>query len=202
MIDPDLHGYGPALDAWAAATFAGPLGEARLAPWLARWRDEVGELRSEDPEFEAWAIGRTDWALIDMGAGQVTLDGDPRWRAIADAWVGVFEVWPTEGGPAWLRDRIGGACLPLGIAIDLRRQSQGPAGLWELRGVVREGSFVPCRPPIAYPLAVVGVWPTAPRIDPDRPARLLQAVRRARLRHARTPRVDPRPGFAAAIDSA
>lgn len=198
------------LDAWAAATFAGSDGAALLAPWLARWRDEIGEVRGEDAEIEAWSIARTDWALVDMGAGAGTVDRDPQWRRIADSWVGLFEVWPTEGGTdrpqAWLRDRIGGACMPLGGVIDLRREPEGPAALWELRGVVRGGRFVPCRPPIAYPLELAWPWPAprqgiGPMPDPTRPARLLAALRRARVRHARTPRIDPRPIFAAAIAS-
>jgi hypothetical protein len=190
------------LDAWAAATFAGDDAASRLAPWLQRWRDEVGEVRGEDPEFEAWATARTDWILLDMGQGAATLDRDPAWRDVADAWVGLFEIWPTDGGPAWIRDRIGGSCLPYAGVVDVRREPEGPAALWELRGVVRRGSFVPCRPAIAYPVVVAGLFAAAPPVDPTRPARLLQAVRRARLAHARTPRMDPRAAFAALIRSA
>lgn len=201
MIDAAAPGAA-LLDAWAAATFAGDDAAARLAPWLQRWRDEVGEVRGDDPEFEAWATARTDWILLEMGEGASTIDRDPEWREVADAWVGLFEIWPTDGGPAWIRDRIGGACLPYGGEVDVRREPEGPAALWELRGVVRHGMFVPCRPPIAYPRVVVGLFAAAPPVDPSRPARLLQAVRRARLAHARTPRMDPRAAFAPAIRSA
>ncbi len=206
----DVPGAGAeALDAWGWAAFGGEVGAARLAPWLALWQDEIGVVRGEDPEFEAWAAARTDWALVDMGAGAASMAGDPQWRELADSWVGLFEVWPTDGGPAWLRDRIGGACMPLAVPIDLRRETDGPAGLWELRGVVRGGRFVPCRPPIVYPRVLAAAWPagrsadaTAPQPDPSRPSRLLKALRRARIRHARTPRLDPRPAFLAAIRSA
>lgn len=201
MIDAAAPGAA-LLDAWAAATFAGDDAAARLAPWLQRWRDEVGEVRGDDPEFEAWATARTDWILLEMGEGASTIDRDPEWREVADAWVGLFEIWPTDGGPAWIRDRIGGACLPYGGEVDVRREPEGPAALWELRGVVRHGMFLPCRPPIAYPRVVAGLFAAAPPVDPGRPARLLQAVRRARLAHARTPRMDPRAVFAPAIRNA
>ena len=68
-----------------------------LAPWLERWREEIGDVRGDDPQFEAWAEARTDWALVDMGAGQDTIDRDPSWGVVSRSWVGMFEVWPTEG---------------------------------------------------------------------------------------------------------
>lgn len=197
------------LDAWAAATFDGDAGARVLAPWLLRWNDEVGEVRGDDPQFEQWAEARTDWALVDMGAGAATIDRDPTWRELARSWVGVFEVWPTEGDEreAWLRDRVGGACLRLGVPIDLRREPDGPAALWELRGIVEGGRFMPCRRPVAYPRALAAVWPSGspfgePMPDPARPSRVLAALRRARIRHARTPRMDPGAAFLPAIRSA
>ncbi len=201
-LPTDLDGAA-ALDAWAVAAFEGLAGAAVLAPWLQRWRDEVGELRGADADFEALAAARTDWALVDMGAGMPVIGLDPTWPILARSWVGLFEVWPTDGGPAWLRDRLGGACMPLRGPIDLRRESEGPAALWELRGIVDGGALVPCRPPVVYPPEVLAVWPMRHAMpDPRRPMRTLQALRSARLRHARMPRMDPRPIFAAALRSA
>lgn len=194
-----------ALDGWAAATFDGDEGASTLAPWLERWREEVGDVRGDDPQFEAWAEARTDWALVDMGAGQDTIDRDPSWGVVSRSWVGVFEVWPTEGAVrvAWMRDRVGGACGRLAIPIDLRREPSGPAALWELRVLVHDGLLVPCRAPVAYPVALVKAWPPAAvRPDPARPSRVLVALRRARLRHARTPRMDPVAAYGAALGEA
>lgn len=194
-----------ALDAWAAATFDGDDGARVLAPWLVRWREEIGDVRGDDPQFEAWAAARTDWALVDMGAGMTTLDRDDAWRTVSRSWVGVFEVWPTEGAlrMAWVRDRVGGTCGRLAIPIDLRREPVGPAALWELRVVVQGGLLEPCRPPVAYPTAIVRAWPDAPvQPDPMRPTRVLTALRHARLRHARTPRMDPIAAYGAALRDA
>jgi hypothetical protein len=202
--DAGLDARSAALDAWAAATFEGDDGARVLAPWLVRWRDEVGDVRGDDPQFEAWAEARTDWALVDMAAGMSTLDREPQWRELATSWVGVFEVWPTEGArpEAWLRDRIGGTCMRLGIPIDLRREPDGPAALWELRVIVEGARLMPCRRPVAYPRALAAAWP-AMRVVPDplRPQRMLAALRRARLRHSRTPRMDPVAAYLPAMQS-
>ncbi len=201
-MSPDREELAASLDAWAAAAFDGDEGARTLAPWLERWRDEIGDVRPDDPQFEAWAEARTDWALVDMDAGRATIDRDPSFRIVATSWVGVFEVWPTEGAVrlAWVRDRVGGACGRLAIPIDLRREPSGPAALWELRVIVQDGVLVPCRAPVAYPVALVGAWPDAPVVpDPARPSRVLTALRRARLRHARTPRMDPVLAYGAAL---
>ncbi|MBK6917193.1 MAG: hypothetical protein IPH07_07320 [Deltaproteobacteria bacterium] len=204
MIDRRLE---HALDAWAAAAFGDDDGAARLQPWLSRWAEEVGAPRGDDDDAEAWVRTRCDWALVEMGAGQ----GCPRddhddalRRRLGGSHVGLFEVWPTEQGKAWLRDRVAGIAMQLDAVVDLRPEARGPAALWELRVVVEGARLLAVRPPLSYPLELVAVLdelrPPAETPPPaDGGAALLQALRHARLWHGRAGRIDPRPGFAAAI---
>ncbi|MFO0633741.1 MAG: hypothetical protein U0168_12895 [Nannocystaceae bacterium] len=198
MIDAVLDA---ALDRWAERVFAGTDGEARLAPHLARWADEVGEVRGDDDDAIALVRARTDWALVECRAAPPQGDDE---HALAASICGLFEVWPTPGGRAWLRDRTAGIALPLHGTLDLRPEPQGPAALWELRVVLRQDALVAVRPPLSYPSVVVTELerlrpPASTPPLPGAPAVLLQALRRARLWHARAARQDPRAGFAAAI---
>lgn len=197
--DVDLAG---ALDAWAGSALvdadAPPMREA-----LARWRVEVGDLRGDDAEFDLWAAMRADWMLVECGLGDATCTDAVR-RRLAHSFVGLFEVWPTDRGRAWLRDRLGGLCLSLQDgerigASSLQRTADGPAALWELRGIVGESGLVPCRWPIAHPLAVVELFGEPARPGLGRPQRWLAAARHARLVHGRMPRADPRPVYRAAL---
>lgn len=203
MIDRSLE---LGIDAWAAAAFDGDDGAARLQPWRERWADEVGEPRGDDDDAEAWVRTRCDWALVEMGAGRPFVAGDDAVlrQILAGSHVGLFEVWPTEQGKAWLRDRIAGIALQLAGRVDLRPEASGPAALWELRVVVNDARLVAVRPPLPYPLELLGVLdqlrPPAETPPPgDGGAALLQALRHARLWHGRADRIDPRPRFAAAI---
>lgn len=208
MIDRALD---DAFDRWASALFGGDDGIARLQPALAIWEREVGAVRGEDPELEVLHAVRADWALCDARVPE-----DPRpWcvrdeaagvldeatrDAVRSSWVGLFEVWPQPGGRgAWLRDRLGGACAGLVGPVDIAIAARGPSALWELRVVVQGGGFVACRRPLAYPLAVCELLEEGRAPRPGAPARLLQALRRARLWHLRAPRVDPRPVFTEAL---
>ncbi|MBX7083000.1 MAG: hypothetical protein K1X88_27590 [Nannocystaceae bacterium] len=198
MIDAALD---DALDRWAERAFAGAEGERRLAPHLARWAEQVGEVRASDDDAIALVRARTDWALVEGRAAAPASDDE---RVLATSVCGLFEVWPTPGGRAWLRDRTAGIALPLHGTLDLRPVDHGPAALWELRVVLRDDALVAVRPPLSYPTVVLEALerlrpPASTPPVPGGPAALLQALRRARLWHARAARQDPRPGFAAAI---
>ncbi|MFO7564417.1 MAG: hypothetical protein R6X02_17355 [Enhygromyxa sp.] len=164
-----------ALDAVAAAAFAGPAGRARLAPLLARFEQEVGVLAPDDPELELLALVRMDWALCDVPAEPGAHPGDTwAWRVIhgrvpgvrcdpsplraaaARSVTGLFEVFPGE--PTWVRDRISGLVLRLfdGVGPFPQVEPGRPAALWELRLVPDPsgGCFV-ARPAIDYPLELL-----------------------------------------------
>lgn len=201
----DEHRLASALDAWAADALVDPEAPA-LRDALQRWRTEVGDLRGDDPEYELWAATRADWMLVECGLGDAHLDDGLR-PLLARSFVGLFEVWPTDRGRAWLRDRLGGMCLSLLEgervgATTLQRIGDGPAALWELRGIVVDGGLLPCRWPIAYPLAVAELFGEPARPGLGRPTRWLAAARRARLAHGRMPRADPRPVYRDAFRTA
>ena len=208
MIDRALE---DALDRWSARLFGGDAGAQRMQPLLAIWEREVGSLRGEDAELEVWHATRADWALcdaIDDGESRPwcmrddadgVLDDDAR-AAVRGSWVGLFEVWPHARG-AWLRDRLGGACATLPGPIDIATAASGPSALWELRVVVKDGCFHACRRPIAYPLVLCELLGEGRVPRPGAPARMMQALRRARLWHVRAPRVDPRSAYADALRS-
>lgn len=210
MIDRALE---DAFDRWSAALFGGDAGEQRMQPLLAIWEREVGPLRGEDAELEVWHATRADWALCEAivdgesrpwcmrDDADGVLDDDAR-AAVRGSWVGLFEVWPHgRGRGAWLRDRLGGACATLPGPIDVAIAQSGPSALWELRVVVRDGCFHACRRPIAYPLVLCELLGEGRVPRPGAPARMMQALRRARLWHVRAPRVDPRSAFADALRS-
>lgn len=202
LDDPSEDDLGAGLDAWAAEVLA-PSGLSEVGDALAVWRAEVGELRADDPDFDLWAAARADWMLVEQGLGSSTADGALRQRLLR-SWVGLFEVWPTDRGGAWLRCRLSGICMSLagGERIGagaLQRAPSGPAALWEMRGVPSLAGLVPCRSPIAHPLEVVALFGEPARPGFGRPARWLAAARRARLLHGRMPRADPRPVYREAL---
>lgn len=192
-----------ALDAVAAAAFAGERGRARLAPLLERFGQEVGALAADDADFELLALVRMDWALCDVPAEPAADPGDTwAWRVLA-GWdgqptplqaaagrsiTGLFEVFPGE--PTWVRDRISGLVLRLfdGVGPFPHAEPDRPAALWELRLVPDPagGGCHVARPPIDYPLELLDA------LEGDYARRFaaarwpgIQELRRARLRFYR-----------------
>jgi hypothetical protein len=196
----------------ATAVFGGPEGGARLSPLLARWNEEVGELRPEDPQTGLMIATRLDWALVDASVG-----GDahgPSWCAVAAngeleaadpssaarclrTHVGLFEVWPAYRC-AWLRDRVAGVCVRLVDSLALPPAARGPAALWEVRVLIEGGVAKLCRAALDYPLALVEMLPEPSVPNEDRAERWVR-LRRGRLRHARTPKLDLRLAFRDAL---
>lgn len=201
MIDPQLADI---VDAMAQVAF--DRGESHFVDALARWDAANGALGRDDPEFDAWASARADWALCEGWPRDD--DGRSRWLAIARAAevdlvraarlarsvVGLFEVWPAS--TPWLRDRIGGLCLRAATALDLVAVGDGPAALWELRVVIEGGTARAVRPPIDHPRELADLWPDPIVPDLDGPARLVPALHRGRRRWSRTPRHGVRACFA------
>jgi len=203
---------GEALDELASAIFGDAQGRQRLAPLLDRWREEIGELRPEDPQTGLMIATRLDWALVDAA-----VPGDPHgrsWCTLAAAGevagidptlarrctrthVGLFEVWPA-GTQSWLRDRVAGLCVRLVEPIALPVARRGPTALWEVRVLVEDGVAQLCRPALDYPLALVDLLrdPEVPMRDRDERWR---GLRRGRLRHARSPKLDVRLAFKDAL---
>jgi hypothetical protein len=200
------------LDQLATAVFGDAAGRARLAPLLQRWNDDVGELRPEDPQTGLMIATRLDWALVDAGA---TDDAHGRsWCAIAASGelegverngaarclrthVGLFEVWPAYRC-SWLRDRVAGVCVRLVESLALPQADRGPAALWEVRVLVEDGVATLCRPALDYPLQLVEMLPEPASPGSDR-ADLWVRLRRGRLKHARTPKLDLRLAFRDAL---
>ncbi len=184
----------------------------RLQPLLQRWDDEVGALRAEDRHTALMIATRLDWALVDA-----SVPNDPQGRswcaraasgeiegvdaAIAArclrTHVGLFEVWPAHRC-AWLRDRVAGVCVRLVDPIVLPPASRGPAALWEVRVEIEGGVARLCRAALDYPLALVDMLP-----EPSGPGRdrtdVWARLRRGRLKHARTPKLDVRLAFKDAL---
>ncbi|HET6583838.1 MAG TPA: hypothetical protein VFG69_10325, partial [Nannocystaceae bacterium] len=111
--------------------------------------------------------------------------------------VGLFEVWPAYRC-AWLRDRVGGLCVRLDETLVLPRESHGPTALWEVRILVENGLASLCRPALDYPLRLVELLPDLDVPGRDRAA-YWSRLRRGRLEHARTPKLDLRMAFRAAL---
>lgn len=200
-----------ALDRLATALF-GEQGGVRLEPLLQRWDDEVGAMRAEDPQTGLMIATRLDWAVVEA-----SVPGDPRgrsWCARAASGeidgvdaalaarclrthVGLFEVWPAHRC-AWLRDRVAGVCVRLVDPIVLPPASRGPAALWEVRVEIEDGVAQLCRAALDYPLALVELLPDAAAPGRDR-TDLWARLRRGRLKHARTPKLDVRLAFKDAL---
>jgi hypothetical protein len=200
------------LDQLATEVFGDAAGGDRLSPILARWNEDVGELRPEDPQTGLMIATRLDWALVDAPA---RVDAHGRsWCALAASGqlegvdptaaarclrthVGLFEVWPAYRC-SWLRDRVAGICVRLVESLALPPAARGPAALWEVRVLVENGVARLCRPPLDYPIALVELLP-----DPATPGRdrtdFWAQLRRGRVRHARTPKLDLRLAFRDAL---
>jgi hypothetical protein len=200
-----------ALDRLATEVFGGQNG-TRLEPLLHRWDEEVGAMRAEDPQTGLMIATRLDWALVDA-----SVPGDPHgrsWCARAACGeidgvepelaarclrthVGLFEVWPAHRC-AWLRDRVAGVCVRLTDPIALPPAPRGPAALGEVRVEIEDGVARLCRAALDYPLVLVELLP-----DPSAPGRdrtdLWARLRRGRLKHARTPKLDVRLAFRDAL---
>jgi hypothetical protein len=201
-------GLGDALDELAAVVFDGELGRRRLAPLLVRWDDEAAPLRDDEPDYPSWQVIRTDWALCDALAHDAAGPGDTWARralrgrvpgfvpqachhAVVASVAGLFEVWP--GQVPWMRDCVGGLCLPLVDPVRLEPMGKGqPAALWEARVAIEHGCARLCRPPLAYPLEVLeSVRARAlRRFWPNGRPPSLALLRRARLRWRRAERAD------------
>ncbi|MEX1366807.1 MAG: hypothetical protein AB1Z98_27015 [Nannocystaceae bacterium] len=205
--------WGEALDELAAAVFDGDAGQHRLAPLWARWDDEAAPLRDQDPDYAQWQMIRNDWALCDALTHDAAGPGDtwarraaagrlPGWApreldvALAASFAGLFEVW--AGKVAWLRDCVGGMCLALADPVHLEPVDEdGPVALWEARVVVEQGTARLCRPPLSYPLEVLGTVRerSLRRFAAAGRPPLLSTLRRARLRWRRAERADARVMF-------
>lgn len=201
-----------ALDAVAAAAFAGPAGKRRLACLLERFEAEVGALAVDEPDFELMQLARMDWALCDVPAEPNAAPGDTwAWRAIhgripgvvckptplriaaANSLTGLFEVFPGE--PTWVRDRISGLVLRLfdGVGPFPHADPDRPAALWELRLVPDPsgGCFI-ARPAIDYPLELLDALDREfSRRFSASPWPCMQDLRRARLRYFRAGKRTP-----------
>jgi len=203
---------GDELDQLATVVFGDAAGRCRLAPLLQRWNDEVGELRPEDPQTGLMIATRLDWALVDASA-EDDVHG-PSWCARAASGelegaepgaaarclrthVGLFEVWPAYRC-SWLRDRVAGVCVRLVESLALPPAARGPAALWEVRVLVENGVATLCRPALDYPIELVELLP-----EPSSPGRARAEqwarLRRGRLKHARTPKLDLRLAFRDAL---
>jgi hypothetical protein len=185
---------------------------SRLKPLLERWDDEVGALRAEDPQTGLMIATRLDWALVDA-----EVPGDPHgrsWCALAASaaidgvdqelaahclrtYVGLFEVWPAHRC-AWLRDRVAGVCVRLTDPLALPPAPRGPAALWEVRVMIEHGVARLCRAALDYPLQLVELLPEPMRPGEAR-ADFWARLRRGRLKHARTPKLDVRLAFRDAL---
>ncbi|GEM_PF-5060421 len=202
------------LDALAAAVFEGSAGRTRLAPLLARYAREVGELALDDPDFDLLSVTRMDWALCEAQAT------DPRWRGDTWAWravrgeipgvvlgpestssdagagarraaatsiVGLFEVYP--GDPTWVRDRLSGVVARVFDSVGPWPGADPlePAALWELRLIPDQaGGFHMARAPLDYPTTLLTRLEAGfHRRFETPPWPALQDLRRARLRHLR-----------------
>lgn len=200
------------LDDVAAAIFGGDEGATRLEPLLRRWREDVGELRAEDPQTGLMIATRLDWALIEapapddafgrswcaLAASGLVPGIDPSLAAdCARTHVGLFEVWPAYRC-AWLRDRIGGLCVRLDETLALPPEPHGPTALWEVRILVEGGLARLCRPALDYPRQLVELLPDLNVPGRDR-AEYWSRLRRGRLKHARTPKLDLRLAFRDAL---
>lgn len=184
----------------------------RLQPLLAKWDAEVGAMRAEDPQTGLMIATRLDWALVDApvsgdphgrswcaraACGEVD-DVDPALAALCSrTHVGLFEVWPAHRC-AWLRDRIAGICVRLTDPLALPSAPRGPAALWEVRVIIEDGVASLCRAALDYPLALVDGLPEPAAPGRDR-SDLWARLRRGRLKHARTPKLDVRLAFRDAL---
>lgn len=200
--------FGDALDELAAAVFDGEAGRHRFAPLLAHWGDEAAPVRDDEPDYASWQVIRTDWALCDALAHDATGPGDTWARralrgrvlgfvpqahhfAVAATVAGLFEVWP--GKVPWLRDCVGGLCLPLADPVRLEPMGEDePAALWEARIAIEGGRAHLCRPPLPYPLEVLESVRERQlrRFAPGGRMPSLALLRRARLRWRRAERAD------------
>lgn len=207
MIDPPAPVDGDDLDALAEAVFGTRAGHARLEPMLRRWDLAIGPIHEDDPHYELWHAIRVDWALCDVdveggdGRGDTwaaraaagLVDGvapDPRWRAVASTFAGLFEVWPSE--PPFVRDRLRGASMPLRDAVRLIPPDDGPAALWEVRVCVTDGHAHLCRAPLPYPLEILPMLEQAhaDRFAPGGAPLRWSKLRRAWLAFHRATRAD------------
>jgi hypothetical protein len=169
-------------------------------------------MRAEDPQTGLMIATRLDWALVDASvpgdehgrswcarAACGEIDGvEPELAArCLRTHVGLFEVWPAHRC-AWLRDRVAGVCVRLTDPIALPPAPRGPAALWEVRVEIEDGVARLCRAALDYPLVLVELLP-----DPSAPGRdrtdLWARLRRGRLKHARTPKLDVRLAFRDAL---
>ncbi len=189
------------LDRLAEGVFAAA--PERAAPLLARWDEQVGRLCVGDRDHDLLEAARIDWALCEAelgGPGETWawraahgrvpgVEADGAVQALARSQVGLFEVWP--GRPALLRGRIRGLCLRVDDPLLATLGERGRiAALWELRVVfTREGARL-CRPPIAYPLEILGRLTRAHEQhwrSPEQGLELMQ-LRRMRLQWTRARR--------------
>ncbi len=203
IVGDDTPPAGLALDALAAAVFAGEVGRARLAPLFERFEQDVGRVAGDDVDFELLQLVRMDWALCDAAIPGGSPGDTWAWRAIhgevpgfvptpscqqaARSITGLFEVFPGE--PTWVRERLSGLVLRLFDSIGPwpHAEPERPAALWELRLVPDPaGGFHVARPPLDYPPDLLDLlerefgqrfsvprWPS------------MQDLRRARLRYTR-----------------
>ncbi len=201
MIDRELA---DALDAMAQVAF--DRAEPAFLTALARWDAHSGAIGPSDPEFDAWAAARADWALCEGwpsdGEGRARLAAvaaaagvEPaRATQVTRSIVGLFEVWPAR--TPWLRDRVGGLCLRAARPLDLMALGDGPDALWELRVVIDGGAAHVVRPPIDYPRELADLWPDAAVPDLSARTQLVPALHRGRRRWTRTPRYGVQACFA------
>lgn len=206
-VAPEAPPAGEALDRLAAAVFDGPAGQARLAPLIDRYAEQVGSFEVDDAEYELLQVQRMDWALCDAPADDARHPGDTwAWRALqgelpelgleptpsleaaARSLAGLFEVYPGE--PTWVRDRISGLVLRVFDSVGPwpGADPSRPAALWEMRLIPAQvgGGFFLARAPIDYPddllEALEGEFTR--RFASERwPS--MQDLRRARLRFVR-----------------
>lgn len=194
------------LDEAAAWAFGDGPGLERLQSSLDRWDEEVGHVREDDALRELLQAVRSDWALCDV----LSEDGRP-WisrlvagdlGAVPDAWsallrnhVGLFEVYP--GKVSWLRDLRGGLCVPVLDPLPLPAEPDGPAALWEVRVVLRDGAAQLARPPLSYPMELLEDFRSRSRsrFGAAQPKLRWPALRRGWLQYSRARRADPRVLF-------
>ncbi|MCB9568441.1 MAG: hypothetical protein H6710_14720 [Myxococcales bacterium] len=203
-------GWGEALDRLGEAVFGGPGGHARAAGLLAEIDGIVGGLSLGDQPHELLQAHRVDWALCEMlapggGPGETWawraaqgivpgIEATPVVAALATSVVGLFEVWRARGALI-LRERLSGIVTHL-AAGEGPLEIEGELGLWETRLVLTEGGARLCRPPLAYPPAILP-WlerATEQRWGGEMSVDLLD-LRAMRLAWARAGAGDPRPFF-------
>ena len=83
-------------------------------------------------------------------------------------------------------------------SIALPPAAHGPAALWEVRVLVENGVATLCRRALDYPLPLVERLPEPVVPGHDRAERWAR-LRRGRLKHARTPKLDLRLAFRDAL---